>query len=73
MELKPGQQVVWSYRPQKMRRHLILVDAEVIQYGHLRTRICIHTEHNVVLFRWVHPKNLRPKSPQEPAYLYPDE
>jgi len=71
MTLKPGQQVVWSYRPQKVPRRLILVDAEVVQYGQRRTRIRIHTLSDAVLFRWVHPKNLRPKCAAEPTYPYP--
>ena len=71
MIFTPGQQVVWHYAPQRSGRKFIPVDAEVMQYGRLRTRIRIHTASNTVVFRWVHPKNLRPKGTDEPAYPYP--
>src|SRR6266540_7456376 len=61
MIFTPGQQVGLHYAPQRSGREVIPVAAEVMQYGRLRTRIRIHTASNTVVFRWVHPKNLRPK------------
>jgi hypothetical protein len=68
----PGQQVVWSYQPPYPPRRPILVDAEITQVGQLRTRIRIRTMRGETLFRWVHPKNLRPKAPDESEYPYPE-
>ena len=73
MIMQVGQQVVWTYRPQHKRSRPILVDAEVIQYGQRRTRIRITTARNGVVFRWVDPKNVRPKLADEPSHLYPVE
>ena len=70
MRFIPGQQVVWRYRPGCPPRQLILIDAEVVQDGTRRARIRIHTPSNSVLLRWVHPKNLLPKHPGEPAHPY---
>ena len=68
MTFRPHQQVVWYYQT---NRH-IFVDAEVVQAGQLRARIRIQTGRGQTLLRWVHPKNLRPKAPDEPEYPYPE-
>ena len=68
----PGQQVVWSYRPQWRRSEIHLVAAEVVQTDKLRVRIRVRTASGKAMLRWVHPKHLRPKAPDEPEYPYPE-
>jgi hypothetical protein len=68
----PGQPVIWSYRPQRRRREIHPVAAEVVQISELRIRICIHTASGMRLLRWVHPKNLRLRAPDETANAYPE-
>ena len=70
MTFVSGQQVIWRYRPLHTQKTL-LVAAEVVQYGQLRTRIRIYTPNNTALFRWVHPKNLCLKGANEQACPYP--
>ncbi len=67
----PGQRVVWHYRPQHCRWQTYWVDAEVVQFGPIRTRIRVTTSTGGTLLRWVHPKNLRVKEAHEPAYPFP--
>ncbi|HET9222814.1 MAG TPA: hypothetical protein VFO07_09940 [Roseiflexaceae bacterium] len=68
----PGQQVIWSYRPQRRRREVHCVAAEVVQFSPLRIRICAYTASGTRLLRWVHPKNLRARAPDELAFSYPE-
>jgi hypothetical protein len=70
MKIEPGQQLVWNYKP-KHRMGRIPVDVEVVQPGSLRTRVRIARSNGGRGLRWVHPKNLRSKAPDEPAYPYP--
>jgi hypothetical protein len=70
--LAPGQQVIWTYRPQRRRGEVHLVTAEVIYVTRLRVRIRVHTASGTPLLRWVHSKHLRPRAPDEPTYPYPE-
>jgi len=72
MAFEPGQQAVWSYRPQRQRHQVYLVDVEIVQTGPLRLRVRARTAAGMPVLRWVHPKNLRPKTPDEPPYPYPE-
>jgi hypothetical protein len=72
MSLVPGQEVVWTYRPQRRRREVYLVAAEVVQVSSLRVRIRVRTASGEPMLRWVHAKNLRARVPDEPAYPYPE-
>ena len=75
MVFVPGQQVIWSYRPQQLRRppqRPYAVAAEVVQVSMLRVRIRVRTASGMTMPRWVHPKNLRARAPDEPAYPYPE-
>ena len=72
ISLVPGQAVVWTYRPQRRRREAHLVAAEVVQVSSLRVRVRVRTASGEPLLRWVHPKNLRARAPDEPAYPYPE-
>ena len=72
MTFTSGQRVVWLYRPRGHRQQRSMVDAEIVQFGQLRTRIRIRTAGGAMLLRWVHPKNLRLKAPDEPDYPYPE-
>jgi hypothetical protein len=67
-----GQQLIWRYRPQRRRSEIYAVAVEVVQVGRLRIRIRVRTASGTPLFRWVHAKNLRPRTPDEPAEPYPE-
>jgi hypothetical protein len=71
MAFEAGQQAVWSYRPQKHRRRVYLVDVEIVQVGPLRLRVRAKTAAGVAVLRWVQAKNLHRKAPEEPAYPFP--
>jgi hypothetical protein len=68
----PGQEVVWSFRPQRPRRRAYPVAAEVVYVSRLRVRIRVRTASGKPLLRWVHPKNLHVRAPDEPAAFYPE-
>ena len=68
----PGQEVVWSYGPQRPRRRAYPVAAEVAYVSRLRVRIRVRTASGKPLLRWVHPKNLHVRAPDEPAACYPE-
>ena len=68
----PGQRVIWMYRPQRRRREIHDVAAEVVQFSQLRIRICVYTADGIRMLRWVHPKNLRARAPDELAFVYPE-
>jgi len=70
MRIEPGQQLVWNHKP-KRRAGRIPVDVEVVQPGALRARVRIAAAQGAPALRWVHPKNLRRKAPEEPPYPYP--
>ncbi len=73
--LVPGQQVVWSYRPQQLRRpprRSYAVAAEVVQVSIRRVRIRVRTASGTGLCRWVHPKNLHARVLEELTYPYPE-
>jgi hypothetical protein len=72
LALAPGQQVIWAYRPQRRRSEVHSVAAEVVQISELRVRIRVHTASGTPLLRWVRPKHLRPRAPDELAYPYPE-
>jgi hypothetical protein len=67
----PGQRVIWNYRPQRPRHRPYAVAAEVVQTGNLRVRIRVYIANGASMLRWVHPKNLRTRAPDEPAAPYP--
>jgi hypothetical protein len=71
MIFENGQQVIWHYTPHVRRSRHYLVAAEIVQYGPRRTRIRVHTDRGETALRWVNPKNLRRKEPDEPVYPYP--
>ena len=68
----PGQRVIWTYRPQRRRREIHDIAAEVVQFSQLRIRICVYTANGMRMLRWVHPKNLRARAPDELAIVYPE-
>jgi hypothetical protein len=72
LPLAPGQQVIWTYRPQRRRGEVHPVTTEVAYATRLRVRIRVCTTDGTTLLRWVHAKNLRAKRPDEPHYPYPD-
>jgi hypothetical protein len=72
MPLVPGQQVVWTYRPQRPIRKPYPVAAEVVYVTRLRVRIRVRTASGRSLLRWVHSKNLRARAPDDPSYPYPE-
>ncbi len=72
MPLVPGQQVIWIHRPQRPLRKPRPVAAEVVQVSSLRVRIRVRTASGETMLRWVHPKNLRARAPDEPVYPYPE-
>jgi hypothetical protein len=71
MPFVPGQQVIWTYRPQWRRSAVYRVAAEVVQADRLRVRIRVRTASGTTLLRWVRPENLRPRARDEPAEPYP--
>jgi hypothetical protein len=71
MSFMPGQQVIWTYRPQWRRGAAYRVAAEVVQPGRLRVRIRVRTASGTALLRWVRPEILRPPAPDELAEPYP--
>jgi hypothetical protein len=70
---RSGQCVAWRYWPRSRPCRPIWVEAEVVQFGSLRTRIRVRTHSGNALLRWVHPKNLRIKTPNEALSLFPLE
>jgi hypothetical protein len=70
---RPGQRLAWHYWPRSRPCRPIWVEAEVVQFGPLRTRIRVRTRGGDALLRWVHPKNLRIKTPNEALSLFPLE
>ena len=72
VELVPGVEVTWIYRPQRRRHEIHLVAAEVVQVSELRIRICARMACGTSVLRWVHLKNLRLRAPGEPASPYPE-
>ena len=72
MTFAAGQQVIWMYRPQRRRREVHAVAAEVVQVSMLRLRIRVRTASGKTMLRWVHAKNLRARTPDEPDEPYPE-
>ena len=76
MEFMPGQQVIWTYRHSARFRgrvgRVVLISAEVVQPGVRRCRIRLMQVDGIREQRWVKPANLRPHSPDEPIYAYPE-
>jgi hypothetical protein len=68
---KPGQLVVWTYRPQVPPCQIYYVEAEVVHAGLLRTRIRLRDSQGRILLRWVKPERLRHKQANEAVQLYP--
>jgi hypothetical protein len=58
--LVPGQQVTWTYRPQRPLRKPRPVAAEVVQVSSLRVRIRVRTASGKMMLRWVHRRTSAP-------------